>query len=811
MGRLRVAALCAWAMAAVAAAGELTANEQHTLRETARAAFRKGDYAAMVRACEPLAAWVMARSDAAANERASLGWLVDRHLDDAMALGHARQLAGDWKGAVAAYGNALHLVDAALGEGVEAGPVRTPQLEQWVRLVLLVGRLQRDQLKDLKSAATTFARVPERYAIFRQTVGHLSTAYEKRMRKFVADQPTGRDRYHSYILLRARMALRELAATQEELGQIAAALDTLAKVHFTGPLHNVTHLGSDVGAVGRLVQKLPVGVRRPPLPMLLVLEPASPSHTLNLDDPAGLARNCGKWSSGRSNYWRFAFSPPPGQEFATLECQVDLEQVNLRHGGQFRIWTRTTGEQAGTFGLGSLGWPRDREAGRDVVAQTFDVPEGAGTIYIEAGVAPGRFIVHNVSVKATFRAWEDLAFRPPGVQPDADVWMQSECLPPDGILTRNGERIRPGTATTGMRPGPYTFTYAVEGHVDTFRCEARFQPGGRYGLFVNLDSPFRWQLTTLRGLSQHPPSRAQVVRRRDGQWFAAYGSDSKILLSTSRDGATWEKPWELPHGAIFDRIEPTLHVDRQGTLWVAFFSNRLGWEPPSTGGYTLWLTHSADGRAWSAPRPLLPGGPSRRSTKPWPELGGQGGWPMCSAHIAEAPDGRAWLFWRGHVASADSLANLREFGRLEVEGKKRPRITDTFVAVAPDGRLHMVFESWGSGIHYTTSKDGLRWAAPELLVEQEGGSRTTNAQLILDGERAALIYETSKGAWLCRGQVEPKPKFGKPIKITNHVIPFNHARVWAGPEGPIGILAGKGTVWLLTADRNTLSRAVHTF
>jgi len=814
-GFLGLAACLAVPLAALAA--ELGPAETDALRERAREAFIQGDYEAMAKAYEPVVAWALAQFDEALKERRSLS--VSERVDDCLGLGHAYQLAGNWAKAVAAYQSALAIIEATLKIapiGVAGRPLPEPQQNNLKRdyatYVHLIGCIQRDELKDPEAAAATFAKALEHCPPLMLSVEELRDQYLKRLSAFIASKQAPRDFAFESAMIYPRQALRELAITQGQLGQLQAAIESWTKLNLTRPLfRGAGVLAADIAPLGALLQKLPGSQPAPRIPMLLVLSPVAPATALDMDDPHTQLSSCGWWGSGGSDYWQFALCPSFGQEFETLQFTCDLEQTDPRYGGQFKCWARTMGEEAGTVDIGSIGWSVQRPAGREVIARTFDIPRGAGVVYIEAGIAPGKFKVHRVTARARFRPWEELAARPQGVQPKADVWMQSECLPPDGVLIRNGERIQPGTATSGMRPGRYAFTYRSPDSPETFRCEVDFAPAGHYGLFINLDSPFRWTLTDLRGFAEHPPSRASLVRLPDGRWLAAYGSrDSKVLLSTSADGAKWEKPWPLPHGSIGDRVEPTLHLDSKGTLWLAYFDNRLAWPTASTSGYQLWLASSRDGREWSRPRPVLVARQGARAAF-WREFGSAVAWPCGAAQLLEGPDGRHWLFWRGYLACAETPETLRELRPIPFEGGAQPDVRSTHVAIDPAGRLHMVLHTGGEGICYSASADGRQWSAPQALGIEARGVQLSGAQLILDGAHAALLYGTSHGAWLCRGAVEPAPKFAPPVKISNHVIPLCGSRACITRDGQVALLVGKDSAWLLRADKNTLSRPVYKF
>ena len=811
--------LAAWSFVGVVVGAELGAVDPNELRARAREAFARGDYEAMAKAYQPVVAGAMQRLDGALGERDRRRALrMDECLDDSLGLGHAHQLAGNWGAAVAAYQTALRAIEAVLKAGpateggqLVRGAVRNNHERDYARLVRLIGCIQREELKDPQAAATTLAKATDFCPLLKSSADELADHYLKRLRDFTANKQMARDFAFESATRYPRQALRELAITREQLGQVQAAIETWSKVNLTRAfVRGAGVIRAETGPLHALVQKFPTGQAAPRIPGLLTLTPGARTLTLNMDDPHTWALSCGWWGSRDSDYWQFALVPPRGQEFAALEFACDIEQIDPRYGGHFKCWARTTGEEAGTVNIGSISWRRE-PAGRAVLTQKFDVPPGAGVVFILVGVAPGKFKVHRVATKATFRPWEDLALRPKGIQPKADVWMQSECLPPGGTLTRNGQEIQPGTATTGMRPGHYAFIYKAPAHPETYRCEVDFAPGGRYGLFINLDSPFRWKLTNLRGFGQHPPSRASLVRMANGRWLVAYGSRHlKLLLSTSADGVTWDKPRPLPHGKLFDNIEPTLHLDRKGTVWLAYFSNRLTWPPATTGGFQLWLTRSRDGREWSRPRPVLVTLPRIR-TAFWREFGTIAGKPCGAAQLVEGPKGRHWLFWRNYVACADTPENIRQFQPIAFEGGAKPRIRTAHPVIDPAGRLHMVLNTWREGLCYSTSADGQQWSSPRALAVGKARAHLTGAQLILDGTRAALIYETLGGAWLCRGTVEPAPKFGPPIKITNHVIPPCGSRACVTPDGRVTLLVGKNSAWLLWADRNTLSRPVHKF
>ncbi len=525
-------------------------------RGKAREAFARGDYEAMAKAYEPLADWSLGQCHEAVKEPRFSAMRFDECLDDCLGLGHAYQLAGNWANAVRIYQAVLDVLKAKLNAGPPpaegrplAAAVRSNLERDYARLVRLIGVIQRDELKDPQAAAATLAAAADFCPVLKGSVEELEAHFLKRLGEFAASKEIARDRAHDSTFLYPHRALRELALAQELSGQTLAAIETWVKLNLTRPLSRAAGVSrADIVPLLALVKKVPASQAPPRIPMLLTLSPLAPTLDLNLDEPRTFARSCG-WSN-RGNrgepgdFWLFALCPPRGQEFATLDFACDIEQADPRSGGQFTCWTPAHAEGTGYVSVASIGWG-GRPPGRGVVAQAFDVPPGLEFVYIETGAVPGKFKVHRVTAKATFRPWEDLGARQAVVRPKPDAWVQTECLPPGGILRRDGAVIEAGNALRYPVPGRYTFTYTAPARPETRTCELNLATDGRYGLFINLDSPFRWKLTTLNGFAQHPPARASLARLADGRWLAAYGSrDKRLLLSASADGAAWDKPWQ---------------------------------------------------------------------------------------------------------------------------------------------------------------------------------------------------------------------------------------------------------------------------
>jgi len=259
-------------------------------------------------------------------------------------------------------------------------------------------------------------------------------------------------------------------------------------------------------------------------------------------------------------------------------------------GGQFTCWVEPYEERTGRINLGGISWPRDRPPGRDAIATRFDVPSGAGLVYIQSGSSEGKFTVHGITIEPTLRPRAG-----DGAKPTGGVWIQNEALPKGGILTCDGKGATNESANTDFPAGGHTFSYRLPGRTDGREFEAALEPGGRYGLFINLDSPFATTLTNLRHFSAHLTASSSMVRLSDGRWLVAFTSDAgrggdappRIMLSTSEDLVTWTTPWPLSRNSVFANRAPSLVVDERGTIWLAWFSNRLHLERQSSSGYRL--------------------------------------------------------------------------------------------------------------------------------------------------------------------------------------------------------------------------------
>lgn len=292
--------------------------------------------------------------------------------------------------------------------------------------------------------------------------------------------------------------------------------------------------------------------------------------------------------------------------------------------------------------------------------------------------------------------------------------------------------------------------------------------------------------------------RADVVELPDGQWLMAFTAKrrdfgTKIMLSRSRDGQMWEAPWPLEHNSVYSTAHPSMAVDNEGDVWMLFTSSRLDLERFSSGRYLLWLSRTSDGRTWTRPVPV------RTAEMLQDHTGGR---------ITRGPDGRFWIFCRDEAGAGRTPGEIKKLKSLALLVRHRQFHVDQPAAFFDEqGRCHFTFRAADSQYfhtngapHYCRSDDMMTWSPLVRLTATERRSLVVFPRLLLDGKRAALIYATPQGGYLCSGTMESDgPRFGEPVRF---VGPRTGV---AGPcavrlGGDLYLPAGERAAWLLKAD-----------
>ncbi|HEY1375315.1 MAG TPA: hypothetical protein VGF55_00890, partial [Gemmataceae bacterium] len=268
---------------------------------------------------------------------------------------------------------------------------------------------------------------------------------------------------------------------------------------------------------------------------------------------------------------------------------------------------------------------------------------------------------------------------------------------------------------------------------------------------ADADSPFEWVPTNLGDFGLGPVSVRDFARLPDGRWVAALTAGPRLFTATSRDLVTWDRPRSLPASTVGNNLDPAITVDDAGTVWVAWFSNRLSLEPQGSGGYTLWLAHSADLAAWAPPRAVAADTGS--------------GWPLGTLHWLRV--GRDFrLSWRAAAATAPAPARITRLKPIAIPSDKQAWLLDPHVSRDAAGRLHMVVNDALRGIVYATSGDGTAWSEPRFLVRKPPNSPFGGEpHLFIDGDRAALICQDGTAASVRHGKLADLPALSPPIAI----------------------------------------------
>ncbi len=718
----------------------------------------------------------------------------DGPIDDARWLGHAYQLSGCWAEGAAAYSGVVDRMDAWLEkhpvrEELNARPLSDSPwptanrngLQERTATLLLTARIQRHYLNDSAAAEKTLERVYAHTPLLNEPLGEIAGTWRDRIAKSIStgqnvltlDQNHQRAHYARFPL----MALHELAHAQQLNGNLSAALKTWERIHWTTRCYLVHGESLQAPALQPLIQALPP-TETAAFPAVTILDKAQPAAEFELNDPATLA---GAFDVQNHN-WAFALAAGKGLEFAALEFTCDIEQLELRYGGHFDCWT-LAGTPPVRKGIGGIGWPNDKPIGRDKISQKFSIPPGAGPVLFRAGEWKDKFKVHSVRVEATLRPIKNLGvlLKPPV----PGFIFHTEFVPAGVSVTLDGQPYHNNSTSHNLTAGQYTVEYAHPRLTEPRRYKFDFHPGARYALFLNLDSPLQGKLTNLRGMTSYYVPSPNVIRLPDGRWFAAWCGDG-VRFAASEDGVTWSDPIETGDTRLFNdnynTLSPSLYVDKQGTIWVAYFSNQLDIDQLNTGGYRLFLCSSKDGREWSPPRPInMP----------------VSGWPPGNVQLLDAPNDKVWLLYRMHFAEADTPAEFQKFQKwpIAVDDTQESHARNPHATIDVAGRVHLVWDHFAQGLYYACREPDGTWSEPAEIAQPEAQPRRSDPRLFLHEDRIALVYDANQTTYLQRGLLQNGvPTLGPPIKIAAHTARL----IGASPptaDGRVLFLTGGDTVW----------------
>ena len=731
------------------------------LRNEVEEAFRQGLYEKMIPASDK----IIVSEDADL-----LDWLWR---------GHAHQLCGDWKKAVLAYQDATKYLSARIAkasETDEADPAKNDAhppmdlLQQRATLNGLIGKIQRDELKDSPAACATFA------------------AAAKEIPSAPWAQPL------EYFRLEL---LRELAYTQEQCGQVAEALATWALINEVGGRlrHRPDrYTGYDMTIVARLFGKLPEDKPMPATGGISVLPADKPEIVLKLADTGTRELSYHPPSTEpvggpKLEWWYFAVFPPAGKEFDTVTFDVDVEQHTTGTPAHMYITARAPSDNDSPFiYIDGIGWEQGAPPGRKTLTASRKIPPAGGGVFLQTACTKDA-TVHSIAMKAALRPRQEPKPAPPGVR------MQTLLLPPGGTLTCDSKPLSAGPELihTRISAAAHHLEYQFPQRQRKFTCDVDMRQGGEYFVFANLDSPFDYAVTDLRNLGDWMfwmKRRASLVQRPYGTWLLAYNTgDQRIMLTGSKDLVTWEEPRPLPFNSVFGNIASSLLVDAKGTIHLAYFSNRLRVRGMTKdAGFGLWVTSSTDGREWKRPRFVAVGSVDSSMLDP--------------VQMIQSPGGACWMFWRNMVASADSIDEIRELSPISIS--KLAQMSEMHAAFDDAGKMHMVYDS-GGDIFYCRYDGG--WGTPAVLLKRPRNKPIYRPQLVIGPSGACLIHEAEDGAFCYPVTLGETPELGPSVQIASNRAPLNGMKVARTADGQAVLLAGAETVWLLRARLDDLLRA----
>ncbi len=490
--------------------------------------------------------------------------------------------------------------------------------------------------------------------------------------------------------------------------------------------------------------------RLPDVPVLGLVSEAQP---LVIDTRE---ERCWKFAWSERDWNDFALVPPPGQAFAELSivCEVPRDEhlcpVTCWIGNRTDDWLDPAHLTERV--------PGERAQGQPLVLEVpFDVP----LVWLRLGEYAHRAVV---SVRLRPRGQGKPA--PPRVG-GLEGFLASR---PGGTFTLDGEPLPTGVPFERvLPPGPHELEFRGDDG-KTRRRTLDIVSDATLPLFEHEENPFRatgMPLPIPRGLGNRGGTLAHLP---DGSLLVAYTrgeyQHERIVLASRASEGGWSNPWEFAHGRAGPTEQPSLAIDADGRVWIAY-----GGSLPSARGVrgreaSVWLCNSRDGRAWSSARPI--------------RAGDRVGWPE-GPRLTGVRGRQLLLTDSRFFAMSDSPEQLREFDRqiAPLRGEHANKVEsyeDRFVDVDAQGRMHVVLgsswptgtpdagdERYAYGLFYSYSDDLRHWAPLQLVQLAESFSPTSFS---LRGDRAAVIYFGSDRTWLWRGKVaENRLSMEPPVPI----------------------------------------------
>ncbi|MCH5377752.1 MAG: hypothetical protein JJ992_27665, partial [Planctomycetes bacterium] len=305
-------------------------------------------------------------------------------------LGHARQLAGDWAGAVQAYQEAIDLLGK---EYARVSDRRERLVKAWPILVLLTGRAQLDALNEPAVAIETlksglrFVRAADR------PVPLLAAEAVKYTDGLSSPHSNRKGTGQLWTQLMYPLATqRQLAVAYERTGDVAAAIECWTRVRLYALAYRAAMAETDPQHLAELWASMVDRESLPALPVFSVVSDQEQVVTLKPD--SGSSRvTC--WDT---NFWNsFGLVPKPGYAIAsmTFECEAGESEGD----SALSCWV------GGVAGRGS----RDRVLLDEKLDRSGDSPTFGKPIAVDVEFDHDLLFVdiknlRSVSIRATLRS-----------------------------------------------------------------------------------------------------------------------------------------------------------------------------------------------------------------------------------------------------------------------------------------------------------------------------------------------------------------------------------------------------------------------
>jgi hypothetical protein len=341
---------------------------------------------------------------------------------------------------------------------------------------------------------------------------------------------------------------------------------------------------------------------------------------------------------------------------------------------------------------------------------------------------------------------------------------------------------RPSTVSSAIEPGAYEITYEAPPHPRKFAVSFEAKPNLRYSPLINLDSPWAYERLNIPGANLELYYRELALVHHPAHGFVlVYPNGESLRWARSRDLKTWtDEP--LPIAEQFSNVRPSLAIDRHGTIWLAYFSDRLNPTIKHSGRFDLFLASCRNGKSWDRPRKL---------EAPTTSVGAS---PI-NVQLAVSERGRCVVYFHGRAAAADSFADITklEVVRPDVPGSSR-------LAADERGGLHLV--TWGHDqpLAHSVLEDGLKWSEPVKLVD--GPMR--DAQVLVRRGRLTVWCRAKSERVQRSARLEDLPKLGPEVVISTHLQDGGGTSVTVTPSGEVLMVLGADALGVLRAKLDDL-------